>query len=293
MSINIRTDFMQHAELFGNPVLFTNWLIQRDTIPKDWYCYDLRGTRQSPNVKIALVDKTARYHAGTVLSPTPLKRKETASRRVNSAFHLLGEEMTLEQFCEEHSLEYPQDDRKFTIKAASFDEAALFYAMTPEEDQRLGCIGHVRMDFGHRGQEFWHTWWPRGPEELNSPEFKAELQEVVDELRTSVLKDLAGMTKYCWGHGGEVGGWPANYGYIVETENYRYAELMAREKYPDLPSELFQTPQAAQIGRTMLEEGNGAITEYGLIRRTDGRPLPVFTGKPQREEFAGPQMTGM
>lgn len=132
MSINIRTDFMQHAELFGNPVLFTNWLIQRDTIPKDWYCYDLRGTRQSPNVKIALVDKTARY-----------------------------------------------------------------------------------------------------------------------------------------------------------------AELMAREKYPDLPSELFQTPQAAQIGRTMLEEGNGAITEYGLIRRTDGRPLPVFTGKPQREEFAGPQMTGM
>ena len=40
MSINIRTDFMQHAELFGNPVLFTNWLIQRDTIPKDWYCYD-------------------------------------------------------------------------------------------------------------------------------------------------------------------------------------------------------------------------------------------------------------
>ena len=47
---------------------------------------------------------------------------------------------------------------------------------------------------------------------------------------------------------------------------------MAREKYPDLPSELFQTPQAAQIGRTMLEEGNGAITEYGLIReQTDGR----------------------
>ena len=77
------------------------------------------------------------------------------------------------------------------------------------------------------------------------------------------------------------------------AETWDYAELMAREKYPDLPSELFQTPQAAQIGRTMLEEGNGAITEYGLIRRTDGRPLPVFTGKPQREEFAGPQMTGM
>ena len=47
--------------------------------------------------------------------------------------------MTLEQFCEEHSLEYPQDDRKFAIKAASFDEAALFYAMTPEEDREAAA----------------------------------------------------------------------------------------------------------------------------------------------------------
>ena len=74
MSINIRTDFMQHAELFGNPVLFTNWLIQRDTIPKDWYCYDLRGTRQSPNVKIALVDKTV-YIPPTLLQTSQLDSK--------------------------------------------------------------------------------------------------------------------------------------------------------------------------------------------------------------------------
>ena len=75
MSINIWTDSMQHAALLGKPVLFTNWLIQRDIIPDGWYCYDLRGTRQSPNVKIALVDKTARYHAGTVLSPPLSGRK--------------------------------------------------------------------------------------------------------------------------------------------------------------------------------------------------------------------------
>lgn len=114
-------------------------------------------------------------------------------------------------------------ESQFAIRPASFDEAGLFYAKTPEEDQRLGCIGHVRIDFGHRGQEFWHTWWPRGPEELNGPEFKAELQEVVDELRTGVLKDLPSMTRYCQSHSGEIdGGWIQNYGYIVETENYRY-----------------------------------------------------------------------
>lgn len=109
MSINIWTDSMQHAALLGKPVLFTNWLIQRDIIPDGWYCYDLRGTHKSPSTRTTLVDHAADYHAGTVLSPIPLKHEGTASRRVNGTFYLLGEEMTLEQFCEEHDLAYPQD----------------------------------------------------------------------------------------------------------------------------------------------------------------------------------------
>lgn len=80
MSIDIWTDSMQHAELFGKPVLFTNWLIQRDTIPQGWHCYDLRGTRKAPNARITLVDQEAGYHAGTVLSPTLLKREGITSR---------------------------------------------------------------------------------------------------------------------------------------------------------------------------------------------------------------------
>ena len=81
MSINIWTDSMQHAALLGKPVLFTNWLIQRDIIPDGWYCYDLRGTHKSPSTRTTLVDHAADYHAGTVLSPIPLKHEGTASRR--------------------------------------------------------------------------------------------------------------------------------------------------------------------------------------------------------------------
>ena len=76
------------------------------------------------------------------------------------------------------------------------EEAGLFYTPHPEEDKRLGTVGHVRMDFGRSGNEFWHTWWPRGPEELNSPVFKAELQEVVDTLRESVLKSRFAMERH-------------------------------------------------------------------------------------------------
>lgn len=109
------------------------------------------------------------------------------------------------------------------MRPASPDEADIFYALLPEEDEQLGTIGHIRIDFGHEGQEFWHTWWPRGPEELNSPEFKEELDQVVGQLRRGVLKDLTSMRRWCCSHSGEIsGGWPPNYGYIVETDRYRY-----------------------------------------------------------------------
>ena len=72
-----------------------------------------------------------------------------------------------------------------------------------------------------------------------------------------------------------------------------YAELVLREKYPDLPEELFQTGQAARIGQRMLEEGNAVITDYGLLRRKDGGPLPAFEPGPHEHEMAGTQMGGM
>ena len=116
-----------------------------------------------------------------------------------------------------------KDTTQFHIRPARPEEAGLFYTPHPEEDKRLGTVGHVRMDFGRSGNEFWHTWWPRGPEELNSPVFKAELQEVVDTLRESVLKNRFAMERFCYEHGGKIsGGWTQNYGYIVETEHYRY-----------------------------------------------------------------------
>lgn len=72
------------------------------------------------------------------------------------------------------------------------------------------------------------------------------------------------------------------------AQTWGYAELALQEKYPDLPEELFQTPQAAQIGQRMLDDRLGAITDYGLIRRKDGQPLPVF--QPEQEIGQGLEM---
>ena len=44
MKVNARTEEFQHIEVFDKPALFTNGRIARDTVPKGWYCYDIRGS---------------------------------------------------------------------------------------------------------------------------------------------------------------------------------------------------------------------------------------------------------
>lgn len=112
---------------------------------------------------------------------------------------------------------------EFGMRPASADEAEAFFAQMPEQDRQMGAIGHVRIDFGMDGDEFWHTWHPCGEESLNSVAFRTELGQVVDWLRGSVLKDLRSMGRFCHEQGGEIpGGWRQNYGYVVETEGYGY-----------------------------------------------------------------------
>lgn len=113
---------------------------------------------------------------------------------------------------------------KYLLRPASSDEAGLFYSATDNaEDKELACVGHLRMDFGYHGKEFWHTWWPHN-NELNVPAFKAELDEVVAELREhGPLTDLSTMSGYCSAHPqGRLKDWNGSFGFIAESEGYRY-----------------------------------------------------------------------
>lgn len=224
MSVNAREENYEHIELLGKPALFTNSRIDRVTVPKGFFCYDLRGSDRDPGKPVTVENKVAVNHAGTVLVPEPVTIPKEGFRRLRGKLIFLGECLTLPDFCDEHGITLAPDERKFKLRPALPDEAGLFYALPPEQDAELGAIGHVRIDFGYKGKEFWHTWWPRGNEELNSPEFKAELKSLVDELReVGPLKDLTAMSDYCYQHGGQIkGGWQQNYGYVVETGSYRF-----------------------------------------------------------------------
>ena len=108
------------------------------------------------------------------------------------------------------------------LRPASREEAGLFYS-DEEQDEVLGTVGHVRMDFGSGGKKFWSTWWPHNGDQLNTPEFKEELRMIVDALRRDgPLQSLTAMSSYCWKHGGEISKNDRVYGYIAETEYYRF-----------------------------------------------------------------------
>ncbi|NLU23492.1 MAG: hypothetical protein GXW99_01990 [Clostridiales bacterium] len=220
--MNVRKEEYEHIELFGKPALFTSARIQTDSVPDGWYCYDLRGSDDDPGEPVTIEPYVVINHAGCVLTHEKINIPGEGFLRLGNSLDFLDEHLTFQAFCEEHDISYPADNQTFKPRPASESEAGLFYAMTPKKDAELGCIGHVRMDFGHGGKEFWHTWHPRGDESLNSPEFKQELGEVVDALRKTVLKDFSALSSYCYNHGGEIrGGGRQNYGYVVDTDRYR------------------------------------------------------------------------
>ena len=226
MKADARKEEYDHVELFGKPALFTDARISRFTVPQGWFCYDLRGSDYDPGNPIMVEDHVVVNHAGTILTPTDLKldKRKEHRRKIGDGLNFLGESLTLEQFCEEHGLDYPADTRKYLPHPASRSEAGMFYAHSQEENEALGSIGHLRMDFGRRGTEFWTSWFDHCGDKLNTPEFKAEIDEVVNELRETVLKDRASMRSFCSDFDGELGEnfGIRQYGYRIETEHYLY-----------------------------------------------------------------------
>ena len=72
MAVNARTEEFQHIEVFDKPALFTNGRIARDTVPKGWYCYDIRGSDDDPGALCYMEKNVVVNHAGSVLMPEKL-----------------------------------------------------------------------------------------------------------------------------------------------------------------------------------------------------------------------------
>lgn len=159
------------------------------------------------------------------------------------------------------------------LRPASLEEAGLFYSEPDaEQDKALGTVGHVRMDFGHNGKEFWHTWWPHNQNQFNIPEFKDELQTIVDTLRADgPLKDLPSMHSFCAQNGGAITKDGRSFGYVVETDHYRYC-LRCTPSPGDYQAYLYCYDKRQQ---ELAQQGN----PVGRVTYADGT----------KQEFTDPQ----
>ncbi len=105
---------------------------------------------------------------------------------------------------------------KYELKCADTEQKSLFYSDC-EPSLRNACIGHVRMDFGS-GNEFWTSWWGNR-EDMNDSAFKAELNDMVNDLRKNgLLKNRYEMQKVCGNNPSLALG--AGHGFSVETDSY-------------------------------------------------------------------------
>lgn len=103
-------------------------------------------------------------------------------RPLRGKLNFLGDESGVMEYLAEHGMEYIAQS-KYEPRAVAESDAALFFSGTPEDDAQLGCVGHLRFDFGYQGKQFWYTWWDHA-EELKTAVFRQDLQWWTSFART-------------------------------------------------------------------------------------------------------------
>ena len=107
---------------------------------------------------------------------------------------------------------------KYQIKCGDAEQKSMFYSDC-EPALRNACVGHLRMDFGS-GNEFYSSWF-ESREDLNDSAFKAELNEVVNELRRDgLLKNRREMKRFCDAH--QSLNLDESCGFSVETDSHLF-----------------------------------------------------------------------
>lgn len=98
MSVNAHDETYELITLFGEPALFTNSRVERETVPQTMYCYDLRGSDYDPDKPTTAEHMVMVNHAGTVLVSRPLLKNNEEVLRLGNNINFVGECVSLADF---------------------------------------------------------------------------------------------------------------------------------------------------------------------------------------------------
>lgn len=113
------------------------------------------------------------------------------------------------------------------LRPATLTERLYTYNQSNQLEAQTGCIGHLRGDMGNNGKEFF-TSWTDHQSDLKTPEFKAELEEVINALRFDksyggMLKDRASLKRFCHANPeSDFKSYRQQFGFRADTEQFAY-----------------------------------------------------------------------
>ena len=115
---------------------------------------------------------------------------------------------------------------KMKIRPLYMDEQKYTYAQSTQIEGQTGCIGHLRGDFGSGGKEFFTSWFDHR-RDLKTDQFKNELDEVINALRSEdygLLKSRTDMSQYAKSRPDSAfeGSYTTEYGFRADTEKYAF-----------------------------------------------------------------------
>jgi hypothetical protein len=112
------------------------------------------------------------------------------------------------------------------IRPLTETERKYTYTQSMQIIGQNGCIGHLRGDFGRDGNGFFSS-WDDYRKDLKTDEFKAELDDAINALRSEeygLLENRSAMRQFVAQHPGSDmdGNYCTEYGFRAETEKYAF-----------------------------------------------------------------------
>ena len=103
-SIDARTEEYQTIELFGIPMLFSNFRLDHSTVPKGLYQYEVRHSDYEDSDPVEIRDYVLVNFWGTLLSRKPLRLDERGCRYVrrDEEWGFTGDSCSLHDYMDQH-----------------------------------------------------------------------------------------------------------------------------------------------------------------------------------------------
>ena len=84
MRVNAMTEKYENVTVFGHPMLFTCARVDRDTVPKGLYLYEVRHDDDQQGIPVQIANWIMVNHWGTLISNKPIRLEP--SERVSNAY---------------------------------------------------------------------------------------------------------------------------------------------------------------------------------------------------------------